>query len=82
MPINKELLRPEDVGRFVKYAPFGNKLEYGRIKSWNDTWVFVVYGIAAMAPDWRNYTAAATEAGHLDWVWPTEHDRAKTGAKR
>lgn len=35
-------LKKSDVGRWVKYTSHGES-EYGKIRSWNDTFVFVVY---------------------------------------
>jgi hypothetical protein len=49
----------EDIGRAVKYtAPHGAQ-EYGRITSYNDSFVFVRYG----AGD----TSAATKREQLEW---------------
>ena len=53
------------VGQWVEYtAPHGDK-EQGRIKSWNDKWVFVVYNCAEEWERFEQYTAAATNRDDL-----------------
>lgn len=69
MPIKIESLTDADVGRWVLYAPRFSYRENGRVKSWNEKFIFVVYGNAAMARNWQDYTAAATLPLDLDWVW-------------
>ena len=55
-----KLLTIKDVGRWVEYTPSHGGSEVGRIKSWNDKWIFVVYNCANQWKDYKNYTAAAT----------------------
>jgi hypothetical protein len=56
----------KDVGRAVTYTSIGTK-ESGRIKSWNDRWIFVVYHCADDWDNYQDYTAAATDSNDLDW---------------
>jgi hypothetical protein len=49
-------LTPADIGTWVLYR---NK-EPGRIKSWNDTYIFVVYHPAKDWLSWEKYDALAT----------------------
>ena len=64
MKIDK--LNNRDIGRWVEYAPrFGGSSEVGRIKSWNDEWVFVVYHCDNKWDEFKNYTAAATSPKDL-----------------
>lgn len=59
-------LTNNDVGKFVLYkTPF--KRQKGRIKSWNDKWIFVVYNCAGEWENYRNYTANATDPKDLFW---------------
>lgn len=59
-----ENLTEDDIGRFVIYDP-GYKQERGRIKSWNDSGVFVVYHCNDDWDDYKNYTAAHTKPEDL-----------------
>ncbi len=47
-----------DIGRWVEYAHH-NTTEKGRIKSFNDKWIFVVFNCADDWDNFRNYRAAA-----------------------
>lgn len=57
-------LRPEDIGRWVTYWPTGEK---GRIKSWNNSFVFVVYRCDDNWSDYANYTAASTHPAAIEF---------------
>lgn len=65
--INIKVLKLEDVGRWVTYTTGHGTTERGRIKSWNDTYIFVVYKCAGEWKDYQNYTAAATDPKDLTW---------------
>ena len=58
-------LKKADIGKRVKYTPLAGEPEVGRIKSWNDSWVFVVYNCAGNWADYQDYTAAATNPKDL-----------------
>ena len=57
-------LTQRDVGRWVEYHSFG-KQERGRIKSWNDKWVFVVYNCDQNWDRYQDYTGCATDPEDL-----------------
>ena len=60
-------LKESDIGRWVIYTrPYCR--QKGRIKSWNDTWIFVVYKCADVWEDYKNYTAAATDPIELSFI--------------
>ena len=59
-------LTKQDMGRWVTYHSF-EKEERGRIKSWNDKWIFVVYKCDQNWGDYRNYAACATRPEDLDF---------------
>ena len=66
IPINS--LEPSDVGRWVVYSACPGHLEYGRIKSWTDRFIYVVY----RCPDdqwdrFEDYTAAPTCQEYLEF---------------
>jgi len=50
------------VGTWVLYKPKG---EIGRVKSTNNTWVFVVYNCDHKWDNYEDYTAAATSPKDL-----------------
>ena len=59
-------LQETDIGRWVIYkTEFEN--QRGRIKSWNDKWIFVVYHCAGEWDRYQDYTAAATKPEDLMW---------------
>lgn len=63
-----ETLKKEDIGRWVCYtAPHGAK-EKGRIKSWNDKFIFVVYKCDNNWNMFQNYTGCATNPEDLRFL--------------
>ena len=58
-------LTPDDVGKWVVYNSFNSK-ELGRIKSWNDQFIFVVYKCDGQWLNFTNYTACATKPEDLE----------------
>ena len=57
-------LKESDIGRWVFYYD-GFKFESGRIKSWNDQFVFVVYSCDGQWDRFQEYTACATNPEDL-----------------
>lgn len=68
--IDLKELRTRDIGRWVIYTNGHGGEEKGRIKSWNESGIFIVYGEPAYAPwdDWMGYTAAHTRPEDLEFV--------------
>ena len=62
-------LKDSDVGRWVIYDNEYNR-EKGRIKSWNDKFIFVVYNCADDWDGFKNYTACATDPYDLSFNEP------------
>ncbi len=64
-----ELKRPEDVGRWVVYTDGAGETERGKIKSWNNSGIFVVYNADDNwdGNEWMNYTAAHTRPEDLEF---------------
>jgi hypothetical protein len=65
-------LRAEHVGQWVRYrdAHFPEQSEIGRIKSWNDRTVFVVYRCNNEWHRFEDFTAAGTRPESLDFIDP------------
>lgn len=63
-------LTDEDVGRWVVYTDGVGDTERGKIKSWNDSGIFVVYDAAGNwdADHWKDYTAAHTRPEDLQFL--------------
>ena len=61
-------LTKADIGKWVKYTPSAGESEVGRIKSWNDRWIFVVYHCAGMWDKYLEYTGAATNPKDLIFI--------------
>ncbi len=73
--INISKLTQKDVGRWVWYKPSHaphnpSEWERGKIKSWNDSGVFVVYNANNdwAGDHWKDYTAAHTNANDLEFA--------------
>lgn len=64
MSIELSSLSKDDIGKWVMYDS-GHKSEKGRIKSWNDKYVFVVYHCGDDWDGWQNYTGVATRPEDL-----------------
>lgn len=65
-----ENLTLADVGRWAIYTAGDGHKERGKIKSWNDTFIFVVYNANDNwdSDHWMDYTAAATSPEDLEWA--------------
>lgn len=63
-------LTQEDVGRWVVYTDGVGETERGKLKSWNDTNVFVVYNANDNwdADHWKGYTGQSTRPEDLDFA--------------
>lgn len=67
MSISIENLKPADVGKWVVYTPLKGASERGRIKSWNDKWIFVVYKCDNNWDKFADYTGCATDPSELNY---------------
>jgi len=75
--IDPKALRKTDARRWVEYCPSAGPKEKGRIKSWNERWIFVVYHCGGDWNSFQNYTAAATEPEDL--IFTTEDKELSHG---
>jgi len=53
-------LEKKDIGRFVEYRGFADEREKGRIKSWNEKFIFVVYKCDNQWNRFQDFISAAT----------------------
>lgn len=62
-------LKDSDIDRLVTYrSKGGDKVQRGKISSWNDEFIFVNYvNYPELAPEFYNPTAAATSPEDLAW---------------
>ena len=58
--IDIKSLEKRDVGHWVTYTGGAGEQETGRIKSWNDKFIFVVYKCAGQWDRFKDYTGVAT----------------------
>ncbi len=65
--IDIEKLTEWDLGQYVVYITKFNK-DIGRIKSWNDNKIFVVYNCGNEWKEYKKYTASSTNPEDLFFV--------------
>ena len=62
-------LTEADKGRWVEYSSrLPNSEQNGRIKGWNDMWVFVVYGCDDNWDRYGDYTGCITDPKDLRFI--------------
>ena len=74
--INVQELSHRDIGRWVEYEDAVGRKEKGRIKSWNNKWIFVVYNCDNKWDEFENYTGCATNPRDLIYSHISEIDKA------
>jgi len=65
-------LRKEHIGAWVLYDPGCGRKEKGRIKSWNEHFIFVVYKCANEWGRYQEYTGCATKEADLRFTTKDE----------
>ena len=60
-------LTKKDIGKYVEYTNPYSDIKLGRIKSWNDEFIFIVYRCATQWDDFNNYTGVATKPDDLQF---------------
>ena len=68
MAINICDLKESDIGQWVQYESYNRNIEQGRIKSWNETFIFVVYKCNNEWDRFQDFTAQATNPNDLAFV--------------
>ena len=70
--INIPELNNNDVGRWVVYTPDYGDSEKGRIKSWNEKYIFVVYKCDNQWDRFQDFTGCATDPDDLEFINESE----------
>lgn len=65
-------LRKKDIGRWVLYTPSHGAMEKGKIKSWSEHFIFVVYHCDGNWDRFADYTAAGTSPKDLRFTTAEE----------
>lgn len=77
------MISPEELqgthGMWVWYVPASGDMEKGRVKSWRDDYIFVVYKCDGKWDEYEQYTAAATNPKDLEFIKHELHCRAPLG---
>lgn len=66
--INIANLKTEHIGRFVRYSGVAGEREDGRLKSWNDRFIFVVYKCNNEWHRFQEFTGVATNPENLEFI--------------
>lgn len=69
MSLHSHKFSEADIGAWVMYEAYQNA-QKGRIKSFNDRWVFVVYSCDGNWGNYTEYTAEATSPAKLFFTGP------------
>lgn len=77
--IRIDSLTDKDVGRWVWYTPGFGAMEKGRLKSWNEKSIFVVYSCNQEWGRYKDFTAASTTPEDLQFIQHQDHCRADGG---
>jgi len=77
-------LKSEDVGKWVLYKPSYGDIEKGKIKSWNEKFIFVVYKCDEQWERFQDFTGCATDPNDLNFAMLDEvfrHSNLKEAIK-
>jgi len=61
-------LKKQDIGKWVEYQGCAGEKERGKIKSWNNKSIFVVYKCAGNWNRFQDYTGVATKPEDLIFI--------------
>lgn len=61
-------LKQTDIGKWVEYRGSGGEKEKGKIKSWNNKFIFVVYKCGGNWTHFMDYTGVATKPEDLFFI--------------
>jgi hypothetical protein len=68
MPIRIEDLRPDQIGAWVNYVRENREPQRGRVKYWNQRFVFVVFDCANQWDRFTDFVAAPMNPEDLEFV--------------
>lgn len=66
--IDIKSLNEFDIGKWVEYKGGAGEIERGRIKSWNDEFIFVVYKCDNQWNRFQDFTGVATSPEDLTFI--------------
>ena len=61
-------LTKDDIGKWVLYEGYAGEQEKGRIKSWNNNFIFVVYKCDNQWHRFQDFTGNATDPRQLRFI--------------
>ena len=61
-------LKKEDIGKWVLYTASHGATEKGRVKSWNDIFIFIVYKCGEEWDRFQDFTGCATKPEDLQFI--------------
>lgn len=70
-------LTTDDIGKWIEYTPSYGAKERGRLKSWNDKFIFVVYKCGGEWGRFKGFTGAATKPEDLCFIKIEPRDQTK-----
>ena len=73
--IEIKTLTPEDKGRWVVYRDYDGTESVGRLKSWSDSRIFVVFKCNSLWVDYLNYVGEGCKEDQLTWKHEDESDK-------
>lgn len=75
--IDLNQLNYKHLGAWVRFDYQHGESEYGRIKTWNEKYVFVVFKCNGDWDNWNNYTSQSCAPDELTFEEPKEIDPKK-----
>jgi len=66
--IDIKKLKKEDIGKWVEHTSSSGLKATGKLKSWNNKYIFVVYKCAGNWNKFQDYTAIATRPEDLIFI--------------
>jgi hypothetical protein len=82
VPLQIDQLSDKDRGRWVEYCSTTGQRERGRIKSWDRSFVFVVFRCDGRWDEYKNFTASATLPEEILFVTGPISDAPLKGKKQ
>lgn len=75
--IDLALLTTNDLGRWVEYNGAAGEIERGRLKSWNEEFIFVVYKCSGEWKRFQDFTGQATRPEDLHFIEMNKNEEKK-----
>lgn len=72
-------LKQSDVGRWVEFTHYHGKKERGKIKSWGENFIFVVFHCDGQWDRFQSFTGQACDPDHLQFIERIEVTNSMVG---